>query len=402
MTGSTTTPTSSSTPTPDVHLVLATEQNLANLIPALQLQAREVWVLQTPKMRASGGHLAAALKARKVAVQRIDFDDRDVTTLHQQAEQVAERVAEHLHGRAITVNLTGGTKLMTLAVTQTLAALLDTGAEATRPHLVYTDTAHRRLDWLAPVPRSEPMHSVLKLDDLLLAQGYRQVSDAERADRQRAAQERADLTRWLGDQAGSLARFFGSVNALAQEASHDGRPFQPEQWLQFPPGGRAAEWLSRARDASLIDWRGDECVRFLSVQAARYMGGGWAEELVWLKAAGSRWDGGWAPGLKLEHADSGSQNELDTVLLHGNRLLVVESKAERAGHKTADRIYKLAQLSRQIGGAFAQALLVSARELRDEHRRRAGEYGVQVLCGAELSRLGAWLRDWQQANGPQR
>ena len=138
--------------TPELHLCIATGQNLANLIPALQCKAREVWILQTPEMRARAGFLADALKARDIAVQRIDFADDDVTTLHAQAAGIAER----LDGRAVTINLTGGTKLMTLALTDTLAEHLATGDAAAQPHMVYTDTKHHRLDWLGPRRAAKP------------------------------------------------------------------------------------------------------------------------------------------------------------------------------------------------------------------------------------------------------
>ena len=74
---------------PELHLCIATGQNLANLIPALQCGAREVWILQTPEMHARAGFLASALKARDIAVKRIDFADDDVSTLHTQVSDCA-------------------------------------------------------------------------------------------------------------------------------------------------------------------------------------------------------------------------------------------------------------------------------------------------------------------------
>ena len=132
--------------TPDLHLMIATGQNLANLIPALQCRAAEAWVLRTPAMRASAAHLSDALKARCIKVCLLDFADDNVTRLDEQAHQLARHVGE----RTVVVNLTGGTKLMTLALVQKLAADLQTAPGAAAPHLVYCDTQHRRLDALRP------------------------------------------------------------------------------------------------------------------------------------------------------------------------------------------------------------------------------------------------------------
>lgn len=347
-------------------------------------------MLQTPAMHASAAHLAAALKARGIEVQRIDFDDRDVGTLSAQAEAIAQR----LDGRPVTINFTGGTKPMTLALTQTLAPYLATGSDIAQPHLVYCDTAHQRLDWLAPVARSEPMAEVLRIDDVLLAQGYRRQAGsggAEAAERQRAAIEREAITRWTGARIAPLARFFGVMNALAANALRE--RFAASQQLQFAPGGVGAEWLRYCAAGGLAHWDGEVQVVFGSAEAARYLGGGWVEEFAALKISGARAHDH-AVSIRVEHVDSRTGNEIDALVVHRNRVLVVECKAARPGEDDGDWIYKLSQLARAIGGAFATPLLLSARTLPEHHRRRAREYHVEWLDGAELARLPAWLRGW--------
>ena len=380
--------------TPPLHLCIATGQNLANLIPALQCGAGEVWILQTATMRSGATHLATALKARGIAVERIDFDDASVVALHAQVAALAER----LDGRPVTINLTGGTKLMTLALAQTLAPHLETGAAENRPHLVYTDTVRRRLDWLAPVPRSEPMRGMLTINDILLAQGYRRQGGsggAEAAHWQRAAMQREAPTRFIGDEAAALARFIGAANLLAQRALNEPvGPWEPEQRFDFTPAGKAAQALRLACEAGVLSWPGEARIIWRDAEAARYLGGGWVEEFAALKIAGFR-HCEWAPRLLIKHADSGATNELDAVVVHDNRMLVVECKAARGGEgKAADWIYKASQLAHAVGGQLARPLLLSARTLGEEHLRRAVEYEVDVLAGPELARFTDYLRRW--------
>lgn len=378
---------------PVLHLCIATGQNLANLIPALQCGAQEVWVLQTPEMRARAGFLADALKARGIAVLRIDFADDDVTTLRAQAESIAER----LDGRPVTINLTGGTKLMTLALTETLAAHLATGADAAQPHLVYTDTRHHRLDWLRPVPRSEAMAGVLRINDILLAQGYRRQAGsggAEAAEWQRAGNDRKALTKLLGDRAASLARLFGPLNALAHRALNAGGAWRPEQEFDFTPGRDYADLLRQAQATGLLHWDEQAQIVFRDADAAHYLGGGWVEEFAALKISGMR-PSEWAPRLQIESAAGHTPNELDAAVVHSNRLLVVECKVAAArDNDVADWIYKASQLARNVGGQMAQPLLLSAREVGDKPRQRAREYGVDVLDGAKLATLPDYLRRW--------
>ncbi len=379
--------------TPPLHLCIATGQNLANMIPALQCGASEVWILQTPQMRTSASHLADALKAHGIAVQRIDFADDDVTTLQAQAEKIALQ----LDGKPVTINLSGGTKLMTLALVDTLAAHLATGDVAAQPHLVYTDTRHQRLDWLRPTPRSQTMADVLRINDILLAQGYRRQAasgGAEAAEWQRAATERASLTRHLGDKAPALARFFGALNALAHRALNRGDTWRPEQELDYAPGGASAAVLRAASAAGQLSWDGQTQLVFRSPDAAKYLGGGWVEEYAGLKISGMR-PSEWAPCLRIESVQGHTPNELDAVVVQGNHMLVVECKAAAAlDYNVADWIYKISQLARNVGGQMAQPLLLSARAINDLHRERAKEYGVDILAAAELATLPSYLRRW--------
>ncbi|MCX7659417.1 MAG: DUF1887 family CARF protein [Caldimonas manganoxidans] len=384
---------------PALHIVIATEQNMANLIPALQCQAQTVWILQTPKMRAqrSPQHLADALKARGIATRCIDFPDEDIATMHANAEQLAASVGT----QAVTINLTGGTKLMALSLMQTLAADLATRPGATAAHLVYCDTAHKRLEWLAPQPRSEPMQAVLRIEDVLRVQGYR-IQDgsggAHAAQRQRQAQERSTLTRWIGDHSARIGNFFGVLNHIAAEARGDGqRPFAREQTLPFRPKGEAAELLSKCHQAGLIHWQsGSSQVVFHDEEAAEYLSGGWIEEYAARKIKGAQPNGGQCPNLQIEHVDTKTRNELDAVLVHDNRMLVVECKAASVKDDVSDWIYKLAQLTRSVGGVMAQGLLLSARELNEQQRERAHEYRIKVLAAAQLRDLPDCLRDWMQ------
>jgi hypothetical protein len=380
---------------PDLHVCIATGQNLANLIPAVQCRAREVWILQTPAMRASAAHLQDALRARGAATKRIDFADDEVAGLHVECA----RLAEALDGRPVVINITGGTKQMTLALTDTLAGHLGTGAPGSAPHLVYTDTVRQRLDWLRPSPVSEPMQDVLTLNDILLVQGYRQQegsAGARSAEWQRASSERAPLTRYLGEHAEALASFFGKLNWAAHSALNepDG-PWEPRQPVAIPSrNAAAAKAIELAQSHSLLHREGERHVVFHDQEAARYLGGGWVEELAGLKLEGAP-RARWAPNLRVRHVDTGSENEIDLAVVNRNRLLVVECKAQSPDdRKVSDWIYKLSQLARAVGGHLAQPLLLSARPLPEMYRQRASEYGVDVLDGEGIDSLGAYLRRW--------
>lgn len=371
---------------PPLHVCVATGQNLANLIPALQLAAEEVVVLETAEMRDSANHLKRALEAHGIRVSRIAFDDSTPAAIAQAAESVAVRFGE----RPLVFNVTGGHKLMTLALAEHMKL-------ADELHLLYSETRHDRIDWLKPKAGVEPMADVLTIEDILLAQGYRLVSRGDRDVKwmQEAARREA-LTRRLGDQADRLSGLFGVLNSLADEAlaNEPNGPFRPRQELHYPP--KDTKVFREAEGVGLLNWDGANQIVFRSEDAARYFRGGWLEEYAWIKLRGIK-PRDWSVDARIESAEGRTPNQFDALAVHRNRLLVMECKTARFGRdaaKDADYVYKLAQLSRSVGGIMSRSLLLSARPVAEELRRRAAENQVDVLAGAEVRNLVVYLRSW--------
>lgn len=373
---------------PDIHLCIATGQNLPNLIPALQLGARRVVVLETPEMKDAAQNLKTALAAHGVEVERMPFDD----ATPEQIIASAEKVAIELGQGALIFNATGGHKLMTLALSEQLRM-------ADNLHVLYCETRHDRLDWLAPRPETEPLADVLTLEDTLITQGLRTTARGERDVHWASeAQARETLTRELGDKADKIARFFGTLNYLADQCLRnepDG-PYLYEQEFEFAPGGRNAEILQRAQKANLLSWDDDTRIVFRSEDAARYFRGGWLEEYVWTKLRGMR-PHDWSVNLRATSVKSKAENEFDALVVHRNRLLMIECKTSRFGRdglKDASYVYKLAKLATNTGGIMAKSLLLSARPVGDDVRKRARENKVDILAAEEIKTLPNYLREW--------
>lgn len=374
---------------PDLHLCIATGQNLANLIPAIQLGAREVVILETPAMRASAENLMAALVAHGITVKRLSFDDASPEAI----VASSRRIASELGASPLVFNVTGGHKLMTLALTKEMQEMA-----GDKLHLLYCETRFDRIDWLRPNAVTQPMADVLKLEDILLTQGYRIQSRSEQ-DGQWCAEvnQRSHLTRMMGDSADRLAKFFGTLNWLADKAlnERDG-PFRAKQQLSRTPVGRNADLLREAEKQGLLQWDGDKEIVFARPEAAQYFRGGWLEEYVWLKLRDLR-PSDLAINLRIETVSEKTDNELDAVVVHRNRLLIIECKAKRFGRdqgKDSDHIYKLAQLARQVGGLMGRGLLLSARAISEKLRGRARDNQVDILAAEQVRELVAYIERW--------
>ncbi len=374
-----------------VFLCIATGQNLANLIPTLQIKPAEVWVLATPAMQSQAKSLRKLLERHKIPVRVEPFDDADIKTL----ESESMRIAEMLDGQSVIFNATGGTKQMALILNDTLQVL---GSNAL--NVLYADTRHQRIDWLLPKGRgSEAMQDVLTLDDILDAQGFRLEQASSRDEAWvKTIEARGQLTKDLGDKAEKLGGFFGALNTLAQRSAKNDS-FVSRQELDYEPGPQYIELLKKAQSYDLLEWDGSTGITFASEQTARYFGGGWLEEYIFFKLRGCRAKD-YAINATLIAPDGQTTNEIDALAVHHNRLLAIECKTLRFGrdrNKDAEIMYKLDSLSQRAGGLMHERMLLSARPLDDTSMARAKELKIEIIAGRDIrnfpDRVRAWMKN---------
>ena len=130
---------------PARHLCIATGQNLANLIPCLQLRAREVLILETPAMRDAAVNLKRALEEHDVLVRRLPFDD----STPEEVSASAEAIALELGAEPLVFNATGGQARDARAGRKSRRA-------RRRPPPALCRDPQDRLDWLKPRRRCSP------------------------------------------------------------------------------------------------------------------------------------------------------------------------------------------------------------------------------------------------------
>lgn len=378
--------------TTSLHLCIATGQNAANLIPLKQLQAQEIWILETPAMQKehSAKTLQTALKSAlpQAKLRILAFDDSTPAAMQSAALKLA---CDELDGRDVVFHATGGTKLMVLAIHQ---QLLNLQSGQGRYRLLYADTAHQTLSWLDETASQEAMADVLTLNEQLLLRGYRTSNDTRPAAIQQRASERASITRYMGEKSGQLKGFLGALNYHARQAA-DGKGLAREfDYLPntHSPAGKLLE-LAQQQGLLTIEEAYNQ-ITFTRAEVAEYFCGGWVEEYVFLKFTGTLPPSQYTLGAQITHSVSKSSNEIDGIAVAHNRALIIECKAKKQDQAQED-IYKLGQLVKQVGGLMARGLYVSARPVSDTDRARATEYGVDVLAGEELTSLSDYLRRWK-------
>ena len=391
----------------DIHVCLLSGQLLPNLIPVFMDQPKRVYLVTTPEMEQTrhDRRMQRMLRSRNVEVRkRTRAPSAGFTAIRDYAGKLADELASGEMGNRIVLNATGGTKLLSMGFVEVFRERL----EGYALRVIYTDTEHQMVETL--VPRNQDpvvMQGVLKADTYLAAQGMALESAASDDTAWRAAvHDRASLTDFLATNCSALGPFFGTLNGLVhghREASGalstDGNALiRPDRQFQRRPQGLWREALTRIADAGLLWWGGAEEVRFESLQAARYLGGHWLEEYVWLGAEAAGLDdfrGSAVCRWALQSGPETPTNEFDLLAVHGNRLLVIECKTGRQDTGEQAVASRLESLGRNAGGLFGTSLLVSARELPTTMKNRCRSLGIRVLEKESIIDFRSSLNQWR-------
>ena len=381
----------------NIHICLVSQQAAANLLPALDptLKPAKIVLVVTAKMQRQAAHLTAVLKENAIQAELLQLsNEQDFHQTENELIELAARLEEH----TVTLNITGGTKLMSVAAQSV--------AQASRWRMFYVDADTDRAIWLGQDKTPpHPLQEQLKLRHYLRSYGFELTSKPNRSQAS-AAQQR--LTQTLVEQVGSLEASISVLNALAQDAENRRSLGVPmNDWQR---DSRSLDVLLRYfEDAAALSVQGDR-IQFASEAARDFVKGGWLE-LHAIQAVhqvtGSLGIRDKAMGLEVQDVTTQTRNELDIAFMARNRLFVMECKTARIdrpqgqGDRTAppkanDTLFKLAENCRRIGGLGTRGMLVSYRKLQPPEMTLAEALGIKVVAGSDIARLPEKLKHWVQ------
>ena len=380
----------------NIHICLVSQQAAANLLPALDpaLKPGKIILVVSKKMQPQAAHLSAVLKECAIQEQLLQLSNEH--DFHQTENELLELAAQ-LEDNAVTLNITGGTKLMSVAAQSV--------AQASGWRMFYVDADTDRVIWLGKDQTpTQPLQEQLKLRHYLRSYGF---EIATKPSRTQASSAQQQLTQSLVQQIGSLESSVSVLNALAQEA--EARRSSSVVMADWQRDSRSLEVLLRYfEDAQALTVKGDR-IHFVDEAARSFVKGGWLE-LHAIQAVhqvtGAMEIRDKAMGLEVVDSTTQTRNELDIAFMARNRLFVIECKTARidkpqgadraAPPKANDTLFKLAENCRRIGGLGTRGMLVSYRKLHEPELKLAKALGVEVVAGVDIARLPERLKHWIQ------
>lgn len=378
-------------PKPRVQILLVSAQAAPNLLPALDptMKPEEAVLMVSAKMQARADALESVLREAGVKTTRVGLDDEhDFDKL----ESTLFEVADEREGQQITLNLTGGTKLMALAAQSV--------AQDYHWPVFYVDVDTDEVIWLGKESKRQPLTQQLRLRHYLQGYGFKSEDSFSRP---HISHQQQELVRTLILQVGSLEQPLGQLNWLAQEAEDTGQ-LQVKLSEQQLDSRSLHALLCQFEEAGVLSVQG-ETLRFTSEADRSFVKGGWLEHHVFRMVCNlSDKLGIRDKAANLTLVDqAGVKNELDVAFMARNRLFVIECKTSRMDGERAvkanDTLFKLSEVCKRVGGLGTRGLLASYRPLRDSEQRLARALSVELVCGVELARLSEKITSWVGAIG---
>lgn len=376
-------------------ICLVSAQAAANLLPALDpaLKPDQTILIVTAKMQKQAINLRKVLTGNGIKVQLLDLSNEQD---FRQTENELIEIAAALDAEEVALNITGGTKLMSVAAQSV--------ATASGWRMFYVDADSDHVIWLGRNEAApQPLQQQLRLRHYLQSYGF---SFTEKPQRTQATVAQQTLTQMLVQQVGSLEKPISILNALAQDAEN--RRSLSTVLNDSQRTDRSLDvLLQHFEDAKSLELQGST-IRFSSEASRDFVKGGWLE-LHAIQAVHQIT----GPldirdkAINLEVIDDGSQtkNELDIAFMAHNRLFVIECKTARidkpqgntdkpVAPKANDTLFKLAENCRRIGGLGTRGMLLSYRKLREPELKLAQALNIHVIAGSEIARLSEKLKHW--------
>nr|WP_272867307.1 DUF1887 family CARF protein [Ferrithrix thermotolerans] len=321
------------------------------------------------------------------------------------AREVVNFLRDLKEVEAITLNLTGGPKTTTIVFLDSMNQFVQMCKYTS---WLYVDT-QEGVTWRAANDQTyvdNPFTSFITVSDYLRLQGYESEAQCDQAVFS-AAMDRREITNSLAqsDRDRRGRDLIGELNHCYSRAEINGSFIRNPSHVIDLNRKQDIDLLKMISDHGLlkVEFQGQPKKRFSITfndsDLARYLGGGWLEEYVWLETKAAlerlRVDATVLKNVIVTPVGGGpdESNEIDLLVLFQNRMLVMECKAsKKPGGNGGINVSKLVDLAKKVGGRLATPWFVTAAT--DNSLPKERSRGVEYFESKDLPDLASRFIDW--------
>ncbi|MCC7201906.1 MAG: DUF1887 family protein [Nitrospirae bacterium] len=372
-----------------IHVCLVSAQPIPNLIPLRmdELSPEKVILLESKDVKAQAQRIEQVIKTWGIKVVRCPIEPYDLES----ARETCLNILAEIDKDEVTLNVTGGTKIMALAAFEVFR-------EMKRP-IIYVDTQNRNIQTLSPAQKELKFKGVIKVKPYLAVYGQDIVGENTFLDI--VKKHRPMMQRLIKD----IAIFEPVISVwntvYAVPARNTKRyPFHIDiesghtSWKAF---GKLTDLFETGGIVQLADGK----LIFPTEVDTMFASGDWLSEFVFDTVLNlSVTDVHMEVDVKWDRkGHEPTTNNYDVVFTCNNQLYLIECKTkhfegkEKEGSNT-DLIYKLDSLKEATGGLYGKGMLVSYRKLTNAQISRLEANGLKYCHGVGLKNLADKIKEW--------
>ena len=255
----------------DIHVCLISEQAAPNLLPAsyADFKPKEAIFLVSRKMKSKGEYLSNTFKKLniKVTIQELT-DEFNFGVMEDEIYSLVEKYEE----QSIALNVTGGTKLMSIAAENAFTA-------GDKP-IFYVNTDNKRIVFISKDENNEwkkdrVLNTHINLDIYLSSYGAEVRKKEEPENRRKYIDSVMPWLKKYNDYKNEIP----NINKLALSSQQNG---YKADFKKLHKTRKLNEILIALDYAKLINYQEDE-VNFLKRENFIFLSGGWLEDFVYLQ-----------------------------------------------------------------------------------------------------------------------
>lgn len=367
-----------------IHVCLVSDQTVPNILSIHHFKPDKLLFITTSEMEVKNKtqHILLAL-------EHVGLDYKNKYHLVKVQEDsildCKKKIDEWISGRedaTFTVNLTCGTKIMSIAVYE---CFKDYGSK-----MIYIPVG--RNDFIMTFPKKLsheviPLSLRLSVTDYLAAYGLRVTNTKKLPENHADASQRKELSEWI-------IKNYSNIKGLLERMSEKLRKYRNEknghEWstTYAPQHDRESDFFVKAG----FQKQGDKHSKKLSQSEIIYFTGGWLEEFCYNELLKFKGQGIDDIALGIIPEKGKAKNEFDIMFTKDNSFYTVECKSlDQNDDLKADALYKIAALQKEFGlrvGSFfvstSPHILKEDGTLRFAIQARSEQFNTTVIPPHEV------------------
>ncbi len=356
----------------NTQIILVSGQMIPNVTPVIDdaIRPNKVILCVSNAMQSRGDSLQAFFQSKRIETEIFSLGSAyDFSELKNRFLELAARFDDNSQ---VAVNLTGGTKLMTIAAQFVL------GDDFSCFYVVPDEDNIVMLN-TEPGEKYE-LRNRLNLTDYFAIHGYR----VENLVKQKTVSEQDDrLFKNLLNDYDKYRDSLGLLNYLADQAE---KAYSLK--IRYEIAEKDWDIMQLFMDHGAIKYYDDKMIEFANSSSRKFCKGLWLEMATYqaIKMVDQELSlQDFACSIEIT-SSSGIKNEIDAAFLYNNNLYIIECKTATMTAKGSDVLYKLDTI-KSYAGMLTRSIVVTFKPLSGYDKGRAADLKIKIIEGLALKNL---------------